>query len=123
MNPNFADLSKMSEDTVATIVKTNAAVAKGFELWSKYFVEMVSTSLADAVATSKKLAEVKTPTEFLQLQSKLTQSSIETLTQSGKKAAELTAAIAKEISEPLTERFKSNFEAITKAASKGLKAE
>ena len=116
MTPNYTDFAKVSEEAVATIVKTNTAMVKGFEQLTKYFNDLVSTSVEQAIAAGKKVAEVKSVTDFVEVQTKLAQASFETLTTEAKKATDLSLAIAKDVSEPLTERFKVGFAAATKAA-------
>jgi phasin family protein len=106
----------MSEETVATIVKTNTAFVKGFEQLTKYFNDLVSSSVEDAIAASKKVAEVKSVTDFVEIQTKLVQSSFETLTSESKKVTDLTVAIVKDVSEPFAERFKTGFAVVAKAA-------
>ncbi|TAL04019.1 MAG: phasin family protein [Rhodospirillaceae bacterium] len=122
MTPAYDQFAKIGEDTIATIVKTNAAVVKGFEQLSRYFSELASTSLEDAVATGKKLTGAKSLTEFVEIQTKLAQSSFASLTQESKKASDLTMSIVKEVSEPFTERFKSGLTIVTKSPTKTAKA-
>ena len=115
MTPSYTDFAKISEETVATLVKTNTAVVKSFELATKFINDLVSSSVESALAAGKKATEVKTVGEFVEFQTKLAQSAFETLSTEGKKASELTLAIAKDISEPLTERFKAGVVVATKA--------
>jgi phasin family protein len=116
MTPNYTDFAKVSEEAVATIIKTNTALVKGFEQLTKYFNDLVSASVEEAIAAGKKVAEVKSVTDFVEVQAKLAQASFETLTTESKKVTDLTLSIAKDVSEPLTERFKAGFVAATKAA-------
>jgi phasin family protein len=114
MTPSYADFTKISADTVAAFVKTNTAVVKGFEQFTKYFNDLVSASVEEAIVAGKKATEVKTIGEFVEFQTKIAQASFETLSTESKKVAELTVAIAKDVSEPLTERFKTGFAAAAK---------
>lgn len=116
MTPSYADFAKISEDTVAAFVKTNTAVVKGFEQFTKYFNDLVSASVEEAIVAGKKATEVKTVGEFVEFQTKLAQASFETFSTESKKVAELTVAIAKDVSEPLTERFKAGYAAAAKTA-------
>jgi phasin family protein len=122
MTPNYDAFAKIGEDTITTIVKTNTALAKGFEQLTKYFADLASTSLEDSVANGKKLAGVKSVTEFVEIQTKLAQASFEDLTKEGKKVSELTLSIVKEVSEPFADHFKTNLNVATKSAAKTLKA-
>jgi len=118
MTPSYSDITALGQDNLDTIVKTNTAAVKGFETLSKYFTDLAGKSFEDAVAAGKKLAAAKTVVEFVQIQTKLAQESIEVALEEGKKVTELTTTIAKDVSGPIAERFKVGVAVATKAAKK-----
>jgi phasin family protein len=118
MTATYTDFAAFSQDTLDTIVKTNTAAAKGFETMTKYFADFAGKSYEDAVSASKKLSGAKTVVEFFQIQTKLAQESVEGLMEEGKKVTELTTSIVKDVTSPVTERFKATVAVATKAAKK-----
>ena len=118
MTPTYTDFAAFNQDTLDTIVKTNTAAVKGYETMSKYFVDLAGKSFEDAVAAGKKLAAAKTVVEYFQVQTKLAQESIEVAMEEGKKVSELATGIAKDVSAPITDRFKVGVAVATKAAKK-----
>jgi phasin family protein len=113
----YTDFSAFGQDSIDSIVKANTAAAKGFESLSKYFVDYATKSFEDAVTAGKKLAASKTPVEFFQLQTKLVQESFETFVEESKTVSEMTTAIVKDVSAPLTTLFKTTVAAAPKAAT------
>lgn len=103
--PNF-NFTALTETTVATITKTNAAALTGFEQLARYFLDFAGRSVEETVAAGKTLASVKSPIEFFQVQSKLAQESFQTFASEGKKVSELATAVAKDVSAPVAEHFK-----------------
>jgi phasin family protein len=118
MTASYTDIAAFSQDNLDTIVKTNTAAAKGFETLTKYFVDLAGKSFEDAVAAGKKLSTAKTVVEFMQIQTKLAQESMEVALEEGKKVSELTTSIVKDVTSPMTERFKVGVAVATKAAKK-----
>jgi phasin family protein len=118
MTPNYTDFAAFNQEALDAIVKTNTAAVKGYEAMTKYFVDLAGKSFEDAVAASKKLAGAKTVVELVQIQTKLAQESIEVAMEEGKKVSELTTAIVKDVTAPLTERFKNGVAVATKVAKK-----
>ena len=118
MNPSFTDIATFNQDAIDSIVKTNTAVAKGYETMTKYFADLAGKSFEDAVDASKKLAAAKTVIEFVQIQTKIAQESIEVAMEEGKKITELATSITKDVTAPMTERFKVGAAVATKAAKK-----
>ncbi len=106
MTVSYTDFTAFNQDNIDTVVKANTAATKGFETWTKYVVDLAGKSFEDAVAAGKKLAAAKTVVEFVQIQTKLAQDSIEAALEEGKKASELTSAIVKDVTSPIAERFK-----------------
>ena len=118
MTATFTDFAAFNQDNIDTMVKTNTAATKGFETLTKYFVDLAGMSFEDAVAAGKKLATAKTVVEFVQIQTKLAQESIEVVLEEGKKVSDLTTSIVKDVTSPMTERFKVGVAVATKAAKK-----
>ncbi len=118
MTTTFPDFAVLNQDALDTIVKTNTAAVKGYEAMSKYFVDLAGKSFEDAVAAGKKLATAKTVVEFVEIQTKLAQESIEVAMEEGKKVTELTTAFVKDVTSPMTERLKNGVAVAAKSAKK-----
>ena len=106
MTVSFTDIAAFSQESIDSLVKVNTAATKGFETLSKYFIELTSKSFEDAVTNGKKFAAVKSPTELLQVQTKIFQDSFENLVDETKKVSEMTTSIFKDVSAPLAAQFK-----------------
>ena len=115
------DLSSFSQGSLDTIVKTNTAAAKGFETLSKYFADYASKSFEEALSVGKKFTAVKTPVEFIELQTKYAQESFETLVEESKTVSELTTSIVKDVTAPWTALFKTTVVPAAKAATASVK--
>src|SRR5262245_7204697 len=116
------DLTSLSQGSLDTIVKTNTAAAKGFETLSKYFADYASKSFEEALSIGKKFTSVKSPVEFIELQTKYAKESFETLIEESKTVSELTTSIVKDVTGPWTTLFKSTVAAAPKAAASMKKA-
>jgi len=119
MTVSFTDISAFSQESIDSLVRVNTAATKGFETLAKHFVELTTKSFEDAVAASKKIAAVKSPTEFMQVQTKLIQDSFESMVGETKKVSDITTTIFKDVSAPLAAQFKT---AAPKAAAAMKKA-
>jgi phasin family protein len=115
------DFTAFSQDSVDTIVKANTAAAKGFETFAKYFIDLASKSLEDAVTAGKKIAAAKSPTELFQIQTKLAEESFEHFVDESKKVSEMATSVFKDISAPLSAQFKSAVATAPKAAGATMK--
>lgn len=118
MTVAYNDFASFNQENIDTLVKTNTAAAEGFEQLTKHFVDFTSKSVEDAVAASKKLSSAKTPVEFVQLQMKVAQDSFETFVTESKKVSDLTTSIMKDVSAPVSERFKFAMPTPPKSSSK-----
>ena len=115
------DLSSLSQGSLDTIVKTNTAAAKGFETLSKYFTDYATKSFEDMLSVSKKFTSVKSPVEFIELQTKYAQESFETLVEESKTVSEMTTAIVKDVTAPWSVLFKTTVAPVAKAAATSVK--
>jgi phasin family protein len=118
MTPTYTDIAAFNQEALDTIVKTNTAAAKGFEIMTKYFVDLAGKSFEDAVAAGKKLSSAKTVVELVQIQTKLAQESIEVALEEGKKVSELATSIVKDITSPVADKFKAGVAVATKPTKK-----
>lgn len=116
------DLTNLSQGSLDTIVKTNTAAAKGFETLSRYFADYASKSFEEALSASKRFTSVKTPVEFIELQTKYAQDSFDTFIEESKTVSELTTSIVKDVTAPWSALFKSTVAAAPKAAASVKKA-
>jgi phasin family protein len=115
MSNTSPDLTKTAQENINCLIKANETATKGFAELNKYILGLVGKYMEGNAAATKRLASAKSPVEFAQAQFQLAQDSLNTLMTESKKISELAAAIAKDASQPLSETFKLNMAAATKA--------
>jgi phasin family protein len=118
----FTDLTSLSQGSIDTFVKTNTAAVKGFETLSKYFADCATKSFEEAMSAGKKFSTIKSPVEFIEMQTKYAQESFETIVEESKTVSEMTTSIVKDVTAPWTALFKSTVAAAPKAATSVKKA-
>jgi phasin family protein len=118
MTVAYTDFAAFNQNAFDTMVKSNTAAAEGVEKLTKHLVDYSSKSVEDAVTASKKLYAVKTPVEFVQLQMKLAQDSFEALISESKKVSDLTTAIVKDVTAPVSDNFSFAAPVPTKSSKK-----
>ncbi len=106
MEKAYNDFVTFGQDNIDAFVRANAAFTRGFEQISKNFVALATKSVEDAVEAGKKIAGSKSVAEALELQTRFATDSIESLISEGKKVQDLSTSLVKEVTGPLTERFK-----------------
>jgi phasin family protein len=114
--------SAFAQGNFNAIMSANVAFMKGAEELSKNFFAVASRSMEEAVDVGKRLSTVKTFQEAIEIQTQYAQNAVQTLLAETKKAQELSATIATDISAPIVERGNSGMAAMNTAGNAAMKA-
>jgi len=104
--------SAFAQGNIDALMSANVAFMKGAEELSKNFFAVASRSMEEAVDVGKRLSSVKTFQEAIEIQTQYAQNAVQTLLAETKKAQELSATIATDISAPIVERGNSGMAAM-----------
>jgi phasin family protein len=84
-----------------TVTKSGNAAIAGFQELAKAYQELATKNAGRLTASLQALAQVKTPTEFVELQRKLIAEGVEAAVSDGSHIAKLTAAVFAASFEPV----------------------
>lgn len=114
---------KLAMDTVefqkanfAAIVEAGKIVAKGAQDMGKTNVEFAKANFADLQAAVKEIAAVRSPTDFVKVQTELTKKAFDTAVSQGSKNTEAAVKLASEMFQPISNRFAVATDLFKKAA-------
>lgn len=113
---SYDDVMAMGKENMEAAVAASTKVSKGVEELSKECFAIANRSMDQATKNVKEIATVKTPQELLSVQTRIAQESWEVMIGDMKKVSEMTAAIAKDAFEPMTNQVKAVMEQVGKAA-------
>jgi len=113
---SFEKIVSLSKENVEALVKSGTVAAKGFEDVAKASQDYVTSSTEKADAMFKALFSVKSPAEFLELNSKLARESVEGAIADSRKFAELTQSVVTAALEPISARVAA-FQSLVKSAA------
>ena len=119
---NYEDIAAFNQSNFEAFVASGTAIAKGFEALTKEYTAFASESFEGAVEASKKIAATKTVNEAVDLQTKMAKESWEKAVAEGQKISEISTAIFKTASGPLSERVQASVDVATESAKKATKA-
>ncbi|EKV26671.1 hypothetical protein C882_2180 [Caenispirillum salinarum AK4] len=117
MLKNYESLMQFNKDSMDAFVKSGTTLANGFEQIAKESFGFAGRSFESAIEASQAFATCKTPAEMVQLQTKLAKENWETMVSETTKLSELSATVVKSAVEPISARYKTAFDAATKAAA------
>ncbi len=116
MLKNYESVLQFNKDSLDAVVQSGTKLANGFEQIAKEAFSFAGRSFESAVEASQQFAACKTPADVLQLQTKLAKDNWETMVAETTKLSDLSASVVKSAVEPLSSRYKTAYEAATKAA-------
>jgi phasin family protein len=96
---------EFSKGNIEAVVTSGRIAAKGVEDIAKYTVEYGKGAIERANATTKRFAEVKSPTEFFQLQSEVAKTNLDAVVAEGSKFTEAYLKLLGEIAQPIQNRY------------------
>lgn len=117
MLKNYETLMQFNKDSLDAFVQSGTKLANGFEQIAKESFSFAGKSFETAIEAGQALAACKTPADVIQLQTKLAKDNWESLVAETTKISELSTLVVKSAVEPLSARYKTAFDAATKAAA------
>ncbi len=111
-----ADTYEFNKENVAAIVESSKLVATGAQDLGATNVEFAKANFADLQAAVKEISAVRTPTDFVKVQSEFAKKSIDTAIAQGSKNTEAMIKLLGEVFQPLSNRVAITTEFFKKAA-------
>jgi phasin family protein len=111
-----ADAYAFNKENVAAAIESGKLVAKGAQDISATNVEFAKANFADLQTAAKEISAVRTPADFVKVQSELAQKSIDTVIAQSSKNTEAMIKLLGEVFQPLSNRVAITTEFFKKAA-------
>jgi len=99
------EMVEFSKGNMEAVVTSGRIAAKGFEEIAKYTVDYGRGAVEKANANTRRFAEVKSPTEFFQLQSEIAKTTLDEVVAQGSKFTESYLKLLGEIAQPIQNRY------------------
>jgi phasin family protein len=101
----FEDMNAFGKGNVEALVESSKIAAKGIETLSQEAAEFTRKSFEDATAAFKTLSSVKSPTEFMKLQSDYVRASFDAMIAETSRSTETMLKLAGEVAQPISNRM------------------
>jgi phasin family protein len=101
----FEEAGAFGKGNVEALVESSKIAAKGLETLGQDAAEFGRKQFEEATAAFKTLATVKSPTEFLKLQSDFVRSTFDALVAETSRSTETVLKLAGEVAQPISNRF------------------
>ena len=102
---NLAEVADFNKGNVEAMVASAKVAAKGVQDIASYTVEYGKSAMEKAVADTKRLYAVKSPTEFFQLQTEITKGAVDEAVAQVSKFTESYLKLIGEVVQPLSNRY------------------
>ena len=112
----FGEMGEFSKGNVEAIVESSKIAAKGMETMGQDAAAYAKKAFEDMTATAKQMASVKSPTDFMKLQSDFFRSSFDAMVAQSSKSTETMLKLAGEVAQPISNRVSMAAEKIKVAA-------
>lgn len=106
------DAAQFGRGNVDAVVASSRIAAKAAETISAEFAAYSKKSYEDGLAAAKELSSSRSVTEFIEKQTAFNKSAFEGFVAEATKMNEIATSAAREVFEPLTQRFGAAFEAM-----------
>ncbi|OQW75865.1 MAG: hypothetical protein BVN32_10120 [Proteobacteria bacterium ST_bin14] len=100
----LADVTEFNKGNVEALVESSKIAAKGIETMGQDAAEYTRKSFENMTAIVKTLSTVKSPTEFMKLQSDYMRTSFDSMVAESSKTTETMLKLAGEIAQPISNR-------------------
>ncbi len=100
----FEEMNDMAKGNVEALVEASRIAAKGLETLGQEMAEYGRKSFESATAAAKTLATVKSPTEFMKLQSDFVRQSFDSFVAEASKTTEMMMKLAGDAAQPISNR-------------------
>ncbi|NNG48246.1 TIGR01841 family phasin [Sphingomonas sanguinis] len=101
----FEDMIAFSKDNIEAVVESSKIAAKGAETLGQGAADYAKRSFETASQTLQTLSSVKSPTEFMKLQSDFARSAFDSMVTETSRSTEHMMKLAGEIAQPISNRF------------------
>lgn len=105
-----------TKETLAAVSESGKIAAKGTQDLAKENIEYAKSNFSDAQAAVKSLTAVKSPTEFVQVQTEIARKGFDTMVSQGSKNTETMIKLASDIFQPISNRMAVATDLFKKAA-------
>ena len=112
----MGDVNEFSKGNLEALVETGKVLASGIQTMGKSYVAEVKSAVETLQADAKELTSVKSPKEFVELQSKLARKYFDSVVAYNSKSAEAALKLANEAFQPISSRVSLAVEKVRKAA-------
>ncbi len=100
----FEEMNEMAKGNIEAMVEASRIAAKGLESLGQEMAEYGRKSFEHATSTAKTLASVKSPTEFMKLQSDFVRQSFDSFVAEASKTTEMMIKLAGDAAQPISSR-------------------
>lgn len=100
----FEDANEFGKGNIEALVESSKIAVRGFEALGQDAAAYAKKSFEDATTAAKTLTSVKSPTEFLKLQSDYARSAFDGMVQQTSRNTEALLKLAGEVAQPLSNR-------------------
>ncbi len=100
----FEEMNEMAKGNIEAMVEASRIAAKGLESLGQEMAEFGRKSFEHATSTAKTLATVKSPTEFMKLQSDFVRQSFDSFVAEASKTTEMMIKLAGDAAQPISNR-------------------
>ena len=112
----MGEMNSFSKGNLEAMVETGKVLASGMQTIGKNYVEEVKSAISTLQSDAKELTSVKSPKEFVELQSKLMRKYFDGVVAYNSKSAETALKLANEAFQPISSRVSLAVEKVRKAA-------
>lgn len=112
----LADMNEFGKGNVEAIVESSKIAAKGMETIGQDAAEFTRKTFEGATAAMRNMASVKTPADFMKLQSELVRTAFDSLVAETSKNTEAMLKLAGDVAQPLSNRVAVAVEKVKTAA-------
>ena len=112
----MGDANEFSKGNLEALVETGKVLASGMQTMGKSYVEEVKSAFTTMQSDAKELTSVKSPKEYVELQSKLMRKYFDSVVAYNSKNAEAALKLANEAFQPISSRVSLAVEKVRKAA-------
>jgi phasin family protein len=100
----FDEMNSFSKGNLEAIVESSKIAAKGIESMGQDAAAYAKKSFEEATATAKTMASVKSPTEFMKLQSDYVRNAFDMMVAETSRSTEAMLKLAGEVAQPISNR-------------------
>ncbi len=100
----FGEMNDFSKGNIEAIVESSKIAAKGIESMGQDVAAYAKKSLEEATAAAKQMASVKSPADFMKLQSDYVRSAFDAMVAHTSKSTEAMLKLAGEVAQPISNR-------------------